>query len=215
MRVFTRPRRFRYVVDRKLQGSLIGHGLAYGAAVLAAIGFGIFAPLLWGLGDRGDTSGFEEQSIVMIYLHDRFWIIAALALILVVVGAIRYSHRVAGPLVRFKRNLKMLGNGQMPPPLRTRRSDFLKEEVCVLNRAVAGVSARVDAIKRANAEVCRRADAVAETAGVGTQEVEQLLAACEQLRCATETFSHVETADDSARPSVLVGVAPVGQPGGV
>ena len=45
-------------------------------------------------------------------------------------------------------------------------------------------------------------------------EVQQLLAACEQLRCATETFSHVETADDSARPSVLVGVAAVGQPEG-
>ena len=123
-----------------------------------AIGFGIFAPLL-GLEDAV-TRAIEEQSIVMIYLHDRFWIIAALALILVVVGAIRYSHRVAGPLVRFKRNLKMLGKQMLP--LRTRRSDFLKEEVCVLNRAVAGVSART----RSSAPTlrCRRADAVAETA---------------------------------------------------
>lgn len=212
---FTRPRRFRYIVDWKLQGSLIGHGLVYGATVLAAIGFGIFAPLLWGLGERGEVSGFEEQSIVMIYLHDRFWVIAALALFLVVIGAVRYSHRVAGPMVRFKRNLKLLGNGEMPPPLRTRSSDFLKEEVSVLNRAVAGVSARVDAIKRANAEVSRRADAIAQTSGVRTPELLQLMAACDQLRCATDTFSHVETPEDAARAPEVVSIAPVGHLEGV
>ena len=58
-----------------------------------------------------------------------------LSLLVVVIGTVRFSHRVAGPMVRYKRNLALLADGKLPPPLRTRRSDFLKEEVVVLNRA--------------------------------------------------------------------------------
>ncbi|MCK5941820.1 MAG: hypothetical protein KAI24_07640, partial [Planctomycetes bacterium] len=152
-------RRWRYIVDWRLQGSLLTSGLLYGAIVLTAVGLGIFAPLLWDLGGS-NQDGFEEQSIVMLYLHDRFWGIAAGCLVLVAVGTISFSHRVAGPLVRFKRNLRLLADGKMPPPLRSRSADFLKEEVTALNRAVSGVSARVEAIRRAQLDVRRRVAAL-------------------------------------------------------
>ena len=215
MKGLTRIRRLRYVVDWKLQGSLTAHGVVYGASVLAAIGFGIFAPLLWGLADTGAESGFEEQSIVMIYLHDRFWLIALLSLLVVVIGTVRFSHRVAGPMVRYKRNLSLLADGKLPPPLKTRRSDFLKEEVEILNRAVAGVGARAAAIRRAHAEVVRRVDALAAVSGTGSPAVQQLQVACAELERAAQTFEHVDTCDDLAEPAALNAPAPIGQPGGV
>jgi len=214
MKALTRFRRLRYVVDWKLQGSLVAHGLVYGSMVLAAIGFGIFAPLLWGLSDARLERGFEEQSIVMIYLHDRFWAIALLSLLVVVIGAVRFSHRVAGPMVRYKRNLALLAEGKLPPPLRTRRSDFLKEEVLVLNRAVAGVGERAEVIRRAQREVRRRAGVIAVSQGVEAPEVQRLMEACEQLDLAVQTFHPVDTSDGVALAEELPPAALVGHPGG-
>jgi len=215
MNGFARFRRWRYVVDWKLQGSLIAHGLLYGIVVLAAVGFGIFAPLLWSLGAESPDGGFEEQSIVMLYLHERFWMIAACCLVIVVVGAVRFSHRVAGPLVRYKRNLRLLADGKMPPPLRTRSADFLKEEVVVLNRAVAGVAARIEAIRRAQLDVRRRVAALEERQEA-TPELRRLVDSCEQLDSAVRTFDHVDTPDDVALPfeTAVPHTEPVGQPGG-
>ena len=211
-----RLRRRRYLVDWKLQGSLVAHGLVYGVAVLAAIGFGIFAPLLWGLGDASAEAGFEEQSIVMIYLHERFWVIAGCSLAVVVIGAVRYSHRVAGPMVRYKRNLRLLADGRMPPPLRTRTADFLKEEVVALNRAVAGVGERVEAIRRAQLDVRRRVGAFEDAVDEATPELRQLVEACERLDAAVRTFRHVDTPEDVELPADVRAPAadPVGQPEG-
>ncbi len=208
-------RRRRYIVDWKLQGSLIVYGVVYGAMVLAAIGLGIFAPLLWGLGDPSRPGAFEERSIVMLYMHDRFWLIAAVSLLIVVIGAVRHSHRVAGPMVRFKRNLRLLADGKLPPPLRTRRSDFLKDEVGALNEAVSGVSARVDEVRRAQQRMARALDEVSAAHAELEPELRQVAAACDQLGRAVQNFEHVDTRDDLSRPYEPVPAAPVSQPGGV
>ena len=117
-------------------------------------------------------------------------------------------------MVRYKRNLSLLADGKLPPPLKTRRSDFLKEEVEILNRAVAGVGARAAAIRRAHAEVARRVDALAAVSGNGSTAVQQLQVACAELERAAQTFEHVDTCDDLAEPAALNAQAPIGQPGG-
>ena len=143
--------RRRFIVDWKLQGSLCAHGVLNGVLVLVTVSCGIFAPLLWNLRDGSELHRFEEQAIVMLYMHERFWLLAALCLCIVVLGAIRFSHRIAGPLVRYKRNLRLVAAGKLPPPLRTRRGDYLQEEVACLNDAVAGVASRLPALHEAAA----------------------------------------------------------------
>ncbi|HEB53166.1 MAG TPA: hypothetical protein ENI87_07935 [bacterium] len=206
--------RWRYVVDWKLQGSLIVHGVVYGVLVLLAVSFGVFAPLLWELGVGGaPEQDFEEHAIVLLYLHERFWLLAAACLVVVVIGAIRFSHRVAGPMVRYKRNLRLLAAGKLPPPLRTRSNDFLKEEVACLNEAVAGVGERVEAIRRAQADLRHQLAAWLESEQPPAQAVETLLAACAEVDRAIDEFVHVDTADerrpDSAgpAPAELIGQA--------
>lgn len=143
-------RRRRIVVDRPFQWSLCLHGVKLGLAVLVAVTFGMFAPLLWQLdGARSQAAVDGELAIVMVYLHERFWIVAGGCLVLVGFAAMRLSHRIAGPLVRYKRNLRLLAEGKLPSPLRTRRRDYLKEEVVCLNAAVDGVRQRVEAIRAA------------------------------------------------------------------
>ena len=66
--------RSRYIVDWGLQGNLLAHGLLYGGLSLLALTAGIFAPLLWNLGGGGLVTEFEEQAVVMLYMHERFWL---------------------------------------------------------------------------------------------------------------------------------------------
>jgi len=201
-------KRWRYIVDWNLQGSLIIHGLVYGGLVLVAVSLGIFSPLLWDLEATDPATHYEEQAIVMLYLHEQFWPLLAMCLVIVVVGAIRYSHRVAGPMVRYKRYLRMLANGKIPPPLRTRRRDFMKEEVACLNKAMLGVSERVEAIRRAQVELqCKLTDHLAECDGV-SEELTAVVAACDDLQRAVGNFQHVHE-DGHQKPSVEQVVAPV------
>ena len=208
--------RWRYVVDWKLQGSLILHGITYGGLVLLAVSVGMFSPLVWGLGTAGMEAGYEEQAIVMLYLHERFWLLAAMCLVIIVLGAVRFSHRVAGPMVRYKRNLRLFASGRLPPPLRTRRADFLKAEVGCLNQAVVGIGERVDAIRRAQVELRRKLTDCAAVLHGATDEFAAVLAASEDLDRAVRMFQHVDEPND-----VLPEMAPmrepelVGQAGGI
>ncbi len=188
--------RRRYIVDWKLQGSLCAHGLLYGGMVLVAVCGGIFLPLVWDLGDGLVRPHLEEQAIVMIYMHDRFWLLALLCACIVLLGAIKFSHRIAGPLVRYKRNLRLIADGRLPTPLRTRSSDYLKEEVACLNAAVAGVTARVEAIRKAQVAVRHEVLAIAERATEAQGGVSALVAASAELEQALAAFTVHDPGDE-------------------
>lgn len=190
--------RWRYVVDWNLQGSLVLYGIAYGTLVLLAISAGVFVPLLRALDPSSEGPIPAELSIVMLYLHEHLWWLLGACMVLVVLGAVLFSHRIAGPMVRFKRNLRLLGDGKLPAELRTRRNDFLKEEVVCLNEAVAGIAERVDAIRHAQLLVRRRVTNCVSTTLEQSEELEGLVAACEELEQAVRQFQYVDPGDDLA-----------------
>ncbi len=161
--------RRRYIVDARLQYSLCRQVVGYSLLTLVGVTVGLFWPVLSGLADP--TSEMDgDFATVMLYMHDRFWIIALVCLVLAAGGSILTSQRIAGPMVRFKRNLRMLADGRLPAPLRTRSRDFMKEEVDCLNSAVMGVEAMVDDAKAATTrlqqavvELRHRAERIADT----------------------------------------------------
>ncbi|MCC7063190.1 MAG: hypothetical protein IT456_10325 [Planctomycetes bacterium] len=195
------PRRRRIVVDRPFQWSLCLHGILQGLFVLCAVSFGIFAPLLWQLGERAPNAVTDvDSAIVMLYMHERFWTVAGLCLLLVTFAALRMSHRIAGPLVRYKRNLRLIADGRLPPPLRTRARDYLKEEVVCLNEAVQGVRERVDAIRSAAALARRELQVVVDQgAEVSKAKIASLVEAQRQLEVAIQRFE--ETGDLDGLPA--------------
>lgn len=192
MQVRTKPfRRTQILVDRRLQLSVSLHGVAYGGVLLLAVAIGIFAPLLLELGERAPNVPHDPEVVaVMLYMHQRFWFVAAGCLLLAGAGALRLSHRIAGPMVRYKRNLRMLANGQLPPPLRTRDNDFLQDEVSCLNQAVAGVSARIERVRAAHAALRRELDSAFDATRFGGGEIDPqvLRARCGDIEQALDEF---------------------------
>jgi hypothetical protein len=199
--------RWRVIVDWRLQGSLCLHGLLYGSLVLVAVSAGIFLPLLWNLSDTGRAGVAEDQAVVMLYMHERFWWLALLCMLIVVLGAAKFSHRIAGPLVRYKRNLRLLADGKLPSTLRTRPGDYLQDEVACLNRAVAGIAARVESMHLAHTELHRQIEAAA--ARVSRQaafELEPVFAASRELRRCIASIEPYDTKDDAVGQAMAVPV---------
>lgn len=204
--------RRRYIVDWKLQGPICLHGLLYGGFVLLAILAGIFLPLVWDLGSATQSAGFEERSIVMLYMHERLWWLVLACAAIVAVSAIKLSHRIAGPLVRYKRNLRLLADGKLPPPLRTRPGDFLQEEVACLNAAVEGVQTRLAVIRRAQVALAGEAQSVAARS---PQSAGALLAASRDLEQAMAAFEPHDTGDERRSAAVAAPVVALAGGAGV
>lgn len=193
-----RPLRRRYFVDRTLQGRLIAHALCHGALLIALFCGGVFAPVLWQLGGSQNAVSFEAAT-VMLYMHESFWPIASIGVVVVSVGSVRFSHRIAGPMVRFKRNLRLLADGKLTPPLRTRNGDLMQEEVAALNAAVHGVAQRVDAVRSAQLALRRELTIVLDASDAqARQQLHPLIDACEALELAVRGFRHVDPGDERA-----------------
>lgn len=137
--------RRRVIVDRQLQWGLALRSATFVSGLLCVVAFGLFLPLTRTLSEDAlarSVHAAEDRATVMLYLHERFWPIALLAISLAILISLLTSNRIAGPLVRVKRHLRMLGGGLFPRPLRTRSKDYLKQEVETLNQAVESLAHR-------------------------------------------------------------------------
>jgi methyl-accepting chemotaxis protein len=188
--------RRRVIVDPAFQYSLIARTVVHTLVVLALVSAGLFGPILLDSLGEGQGADFADHAIAMVYMHVRFWWIALLSIVLVALDAVRVSHRIAGPLVPLKRNLRALGEGRLPETLYTRPNDYLKQEVEIVNEAVDRLAQRIEAIRSRHAgvvaglrrcaghleagEFAAARGALGELAA-GAREVETLLARFERV----------------------------------
>ncbi|PIE25584.1 MAG: hypothetical protein CSA62_00830 [Planctomycetota bacterium] len=96
---------------------------------------GLFLPLMLEIEATKGGNPLDASTVasVFLYLHDHLFQLIGLYLFLATLSAIRFSHRIAGPMLRFKRRLYEIGDGKFSEPLRTRDSDYMQSEVRALN----------------------------------------------------------------------------------
>lgn len=200
-------RRTQLIVDPKLQWSLCAQCLWYGLLLLLLIGAGLFGPLILGLSEQAPNASQQaDLASVMLYMHGQFWWVALVGFLLVALGALRFSHRIAGPLVRVKRHLRVMSQGKLPAELRTREHDFLKEEVACLNAAAEGMAQRFVELQSLHAalhrELVHAHDATRQAQPVDLHAALQLAGKLQHLLAA------VERVTDGAAAPVAVAVVP-------
>jgi hypothetical protein len=112
-------RRRRYFIDPQVQGALLRQAIFYwlwASATFALISFVYRVIPAW-------LSDAPEQASIWRDLGP--YTIASVVLFpIVIVSAIRFSNRFAGPMVRIRSTLRELAQGETPPPLTLRSSDF-------------------------------------------------------------------------------------------
>jgi methyl-accepting chemotaxis protein len=88
----------------------------------------------------------------VLAFHTRLWP-ALLALVcLLGMHSFRVFHRFIGPLVRFERGFKCIGEGDLECRIHLRKNDFLREEETAFNEMMSELQDHMTAIKKTTAE---------------------------------------------------------------
>jgi hypothetical protein len=113
-------RRRRYFVDPEVQGALVLQAVgdwlcAAGTFAMVIFIFRVVPTLL---------SGTGNESPGLWYHFGPYVLASAVLLPIVTFNSVRFSNRFAGPMVRVRRTLKQLANGESPPNIALRHRDF-------------------------------------------------------------------------------------------
>ena len=122
----------------------LGYLLAYSVVVALLL----MGPLILEL--RTDDIATVERrhaAVQLLYLHARILPAIALALCVFAVHGIFFSHRIAGPLYRFKQIFRSVRSGDVPSGVHLRQKDFLREEANELGQMLSSLRARLGDIQ--------------------------------------------------------------------
>src|SRR5688500_16507347 len=117
MSVYKRRRLF---VDRRVQGALVLRSLAYWICCLVTL---MVMMLCW----RMVTMPVVEPEMQIGSLWGEFAPVAVASLFMlpvIVLDTVRLSNRFAGPMLRFRRTLRELADGETIDPLKFRDADY-------------------------------------------------------------------------------------------
>lgn len=147
-------RRHKYLVDWKLQVTLLLISIGYILFFIAILVAVLFLPLVVRLNSGGETAwqGYEAASQVL-FLHKRLWIAFIPGLLAIAIHSIATSHRIAGPLYRFRQVMASMRDGTIPKSARLRKGDFLQREMKAINEMLESLCLRLSDINKAEASL--------------------------------------------------------------
>jgi len=126
-------RRRKYFVDRQVQGAVLRQAVCYwlfGSVTFTLVVF-VYRIVPHCLSGEG-------LDLARIWYHmGPMAISSAVLLPVVMFSAIRFSSRLAGQMVRFRRALRQLARGETAPLLKIRRDDFWSNMAIEINQVSA------------------------------------------------------------------------------
>ncbi|MBK9998904.1 MAG: methyl-accepting chemotaxis protein [Nitrospira sp.] len=180
--------------------------MGYGAATLPGVelllrGGGnrrrvgaLFLPLMIQL-DHLPVSSPEAQRVADQFelLHSRFWPVVAVVSLLLLVHGVFFSHRIAGPLYRFRRIFQSVASGDLTVRTSIRKADYLHVEAQCLGEMVDALREKIGRIEAHHADIAPQLERLKAAAACGAlreveQEADRLRATVEQLTRAMEPF---------------------------
>ncbi len=131
----------------------------------------------------------------LIALHEHAWPAVVLALASGGLFLVRHSHRLAGPIYRFRVTFSRVAAGDLTPRVRLRKGDYLVDEAAELDAMIRSLARAIDDI-RAAADVAAEAADSLPPGGREGEAASVLAAAVARIRDRLETL----TTDHDARP---------------
>jgi methyl-accepting chemotaxis protein len=142
------PRRRRLLIGG-LQYRLLAINIVSFLLTLAVFVAALFGPLILEL-NFGTLTPFEERALAnqFLALHSLAWPPLILMFVLLVLSSIVISHRIAGPLYRFRQVFKAIAGGDLSVRVHLRRRDYLKREAASCNTMIASLKERLQRLNR-------------------------------------------------------------------
>jgi len=162
--------------------------------VIAAVAGALFVPLMLEL-NHLPISSVEAQRVADQFelLHSRFWPVVAVVSVLLLVHGVFFSHRIAGPLYRFRRIFQSVASGDLTVRTSIRKADYLHVEAQCLGEMVDALREKIGRIEAHHADIAPQLERLKAAAACGAlreveQEADRLRATVEQLTRAMEPF---------------------------
>jgi methyl-accepting chemotaxis protein len=156
-------RRKRYIINRRLQYRLMIYNGIYLLIVILAIGAGLFLPLFLELSNPNLSIAQQgEVANKIFYLHSRLSPILLLVFLILIAHSVVVSHRIAGPLYRFKATFNQVAQGDLSRVTKIRKGDFLLNEQAKIEEMIEALRSRLHHIKNEHAVMERALQALAE-----------------------------------------------------
>lgn len=149
-----RPYKRRQILIDRFQYQLLLINLLYFFAILMIFSAALFVPLIIQL--ESTTLSVPEQEAVasqFLSLHARVWPALLITFFLFGIHSVFVSHRIAGPLMRFRNTFKAIAAGDLSGRVILRKHDYLSNEADVLNEMIAGLQAKIKGIETQHREV--------------------------------------------------------------
>jgi hypothetical protein len=158
----------RQIIVSRFQYRLMAGTFLYLVSIVLVFFLVVFGPVVATLG-RGSITEQAVAADQLLALFERVWYIIPLLVALCLFHSVLVSHRVAGPLVRFKRLFSDVARGDLSMNIRVRRHDYLCDEAESMGEMVRAMRERVQAIqeahRRASATLPQLMAAVGQTGG--------------------------------------------------
>jgi len=127
--------RKKLLVDRKVQGALIARTILYWVVCIVTIALMI---LCWRI-VTGPIRMFYTHLNDMWFFYGPAVVASLLLLPLVIIDILRLSNRFTGPLMRLRRSMRALAQGEHVEPIEFRNDDFWHELAEEFNTLLAKV----------------------------------------------------------------------------
>ncbi|MBP7146216.1 MAG: methyl-accepting chemotaxis protein [Acidobacteria bacterium] len=199
------PNRRKKILIDGLQYRLLGFNLLYFSVFVFALLVALFGPLFVTL--YSDTAGVHEKdraALEFLALHARIWPAAILMALLFGVHATFVSHRIAGPLYRFRKVHEAVAAGDISQTVVLRKHDYLTEDAETINRMLVALRGSVQSMREHCALAQGALDRVAKGAAGNPEMAEavvQIAAELASLRAALGALRTERTAAPAPAPA--------------
>ena len=136
-------KRRRLIVDR-FQYRLVAISAVHFGLVLMVFLVAMMLPLMLRLDDPSATY-FEKQQVadVLLFFNEQLWLPLAAVFLLLTVHSLFVSHRIAGPLYRFRMVYKALAGGNLSIRANIRKHDYLQTDARALSEMIETLETRI------------------------------------------------------------------------
>lgn len=139
----------RYLLWDTVQPRFLAVSVAHQSLVFLVFAGSLFVPLILKLHNtplsspEAGTIGYQFTT-----LHESVWPAFPLALVLILVHSVFFSHRIAGPLYRFRNVFKAISQGNLMVETKIRTHDYLQQEAEGLETMVGELRSKFTTLKK-------------------------------------------------------------------
>jgi methyl-accepting chemotaxis protein len=180
------------LIDRFQTRILLLH-LTYFLALILIFLSSVFLPLIFRL---GSNLPFDEQHAVaeqFLSLHAHLWPAVLILFLLLGAHSVFISHRIAGPLVRFRKVLAAVTAGDLSVRLTLRRKDYLAKEAVQIEEMIISLRERIEEAKERCSDLGVLVDEIQAEAGASSDTIrprlKRLRSAAARLEASLDQFT--------------------------